>query len=121
MIEKLPQSGGSVLGVKIMGKVTLEAEKELIGKVEEVVQEHGKISLLAQLDEGAGWGIKAGLEDLKWMVMNIKKIDKIAIVSDSNTWKWLVNLDSPFAKLIGVGEKHFAVVDIDAAWKWLKE
>ncbi len=121
MIEKLPESEGSVLGARVSGKVTLEMEKEWIGKVEEVLKEHGELSLLAVLDEKANWGFQAGIEDLKWLVMNMKKINKVAVVSDSKTWKWLVSLDSPFAKLVGIGEKHFELAEIDAAWKWIKE
>ncbi len=49
MIEKLPESEGSALGVKITGKVSLEMEKEWISKIEKVIEEHGKVSVLADV------------------------------------------------------------------------
>ena len=121
MIEKLPESEGSVLGVKIIGKVSLEMEKEWISKVEKVIEEHGKVRILVFLDEHARWGLKAGIEDLKWLLTHMKEIKKIAIVADSNFWKWYVALDSPFGKIVGIEEKYFKPTEIATAWKWLKE
>ena len=105
MIEKLPESEGSALGVKITGKVSLEMEKEWISKIEKVIEEHGKVSVLVFIDEHASWGLKAGIEDFKWLSTHMKKIKKIAFVADSHFWKWYVALDSPFSKVVGIEEK----------------
>ena len=121
MITQLPESEGHVLGVRISGKVSLEMEREWIGKLEKVIEEHGKSNILIFLDKHAAWGLKAGIEDLKWILANMKKIGKIAIVADSHCWKWYVALDSPFGKVVGIGEKYFDPAEIDATWKWLKE
>ena len=64
MIEKLLESEGSALGVKITGKVSLEMEKAWISDIEKVIEEHGKIRVLVFLDKHASWGLKAGIEDL---------------------------------------------------------
>lgn len=121
MIRELPESEGSVIGFEITSKVSFEEEKEWIEKIEKAVEEHGKVSVLAVLGEGASWGVKAGIEDLKWVLKNMKKLNKIAIVSESNVWKWLIALDSPFASLVGISEKHFEPSEIADAWSWVKE
>jgi len=121
MIIKLPKSEGSVLGMKISGRVTLEMEKEWIKNVEEVIKEHGKIDCLVELDKDASWNLDAGIEDFKWLMTHMKEMDKIAIVSDNKFWKWYVGLDRPFAKMFDIDEKYFKPDDIDSAWKWLKE
>lgn len=120
MIKELPQSEGHALGFEITDKVSLEEEKEWIEKIEKAIEEHGKVSVLVILDEKAGWGVKAGLEDLQWIIKNMKKLDKIAIVSESNVWKWLISVDSQFAKMVGIGEKYFDVSEIADAWQWVK-
>jgi hypothetical protein len=51
----------------------------------------------------------------------MKSLNKIAIVSTSKIWKWLVSIDSLFAPLLGIGEKHFDVPEIEDAWKWTRE
>lgn len=121
MIRELPESEGAVLGVEVVGKVTLEMEKAWIEKIDAVVREHGKVSALVYLHDDAAWGVKAGIEDLKWLMTHMKNMDKVAVVSDSKVWKWLITIDSKFAKLAGIGEKHFETADMAAAWKWLKE
>lgn len=121
MIKELPESNGPVIGFEITGKVTLEQEKEWIEKVESMVREHGKISVLAVLHEDAGWGLKAGIEDLKWVTTHFKNIHKVAIVSSSSVWKWLVAIDGFFAPLAGIGEKHFHTSELSEAWAWVGE
>ena len=121
MIKELPESEGPVLGIEITSKVTLEEEKEWIEKFDKAIEEHGKVSALIVLSEEASFGVKAGIEDLKWIMKNMKKLNKIAVVSKSNVWKWLVALDSPFASLVGISEKHFEPSEIADAWSWVKE
>jgi len=121
MIKELPESGGSHLGFEITGKVSFEQERELIDRIEEAIGEHGKVSVLVVLTEQARWGVKAGLEDLKWVMTHLKQLNKVAFVSESTVWKWLITMDSPFAKLLGVKEKHFETADIANGWTWLRE
>ena len=121
MIKLLPQSTGSVLGFEISGKVSREEEKEWISKIEKHIEQHGKLRILVHLEESAGWSIDAGVQDIKWVLTHMKNLNKIAIVSPSSVWKWLVSLDGFFAQLVGIGAKHFDVSEIEAAWKWVGE
>lgn len=120
MIKELPQSEASVIGIEINSKVSVEDQKIWAEKFDKAIEDHGKVSMLVVLGEEAGFGVKAGIEDLKWVMKNMKKLDKIAVVSDSNVWKWLVALDSPFAQLIGISEKHFELSELNDAWDWVK-
>jgi len=120
MIKELPESTGSVIGVEITGKVTLEEENGMIAKFDAAVAEHGKVSALVILGEEAGWGLKAGLADMKWLLTHMKNLNKIAIVTDSSVYKWLVKTDAQFAKLVNIGEKHFEMAQLADAWAWVK-
>lgn len=121
MIEKLPESEGAAIGVKISGKVSLEMEKEWIGQLEQVIAEHGEIKILVHLDGHPKWGLKAGLEDFKWLMTHMKVLKKLVIVAESDFWKWYVALDSPFGKVVGIEEKYFKPEEITAAWEWIKK
>ena len=120
MITELAESKGAVLGFKISGKVSSDEEKKWTGELDKVLKIHQKISVLLILDEKAGWGVRAGLEDLKWLVTHMKRLDKVAIVSDSTVWKWLIAVDRQFAQLVNVGEKHFKKSEISDAWDWVR-
>lgn len=121
MINELAQSKGSVLAFEITGKITLEEENKWIKKFEERIAQHQKISVLIILGENASWGTKAGYEDIKWLFKHFKQFNKIAIVSDSKVWKWLITVDSQFAKLLGISEKHFQPTDSKLAWSWVSD
>lgn len=121
MITELPESQGAVLGVKITGKVTAEMEEDLIKKADKVIQDHGTLNVLIFLDEHARWGLKAGIEDIKWATTGIKNMKKVAIVADSHFWKWYAALGRPIGKMVGIEEKYFTPADINDAWNWIKE
>ena len=121
MIIKLPESNEFKLGVEVTGRVSLSEEKEWIKNIEGIIDECGEINLLVVLDEKANWGIKAGVEDLKWITTHMKQINKVAIVSSSTVWKWLVTLDGFFAQYVGIGEKHFQTSELDDAWTWINQ
>jgi hypothetical protein len=120
MITELPNSKDGVLGFEIKGKVTLEQEKEWIEKFEQAIQEHEQLNILLYLGDHAAWGIESGYEDLKWIATHYKNFNKVAVVSASNIWKWFVALDSPFAKIAGIEEKHFKPEELDTAWEFVK-
>ncbi len=121
MIKELRESEDHVLGIKITGKISLEIEREWIARCDKIIKEHGRINLLVFFDEHARWGIKAGIEDLKWALTHMKAIKKVAIVSDNAFWKWYVTLDRPFGKMVGIEEKYFELAEIANAWKWIKD
>lgn len=121
MIRRLPPSEGATLGFEVDGKVSLEEERQWLETIEAAIARHGKLRILVVLHESAKWGVEAGVEDLKWVVTHMRDIDRIAIVSSSKVWKWLVTIDGLFAQLVGIGEKHFETSRIDDAWQWLKQ
>jgi hypothetical protein len=120
MITELAESECNFLGFEISGKVTLEEEKEWVQKFEDCLEHHQKLNVLIVLDEGATWGVDAGIEGIKWVMKHMKSIDKTAFVSSRNVWKWLVSIDSFFAAMVGIQEKHFDHSGLAAAWKWIK-
>ncbi|PVB60181.1 STAS/SEC14 domain-containing protein [Labrenzia sp. 011] len=119
MYTILPRSRGPVLGVEINGKVDIAQERALEAKAEELIREHGRISLLVVLGDHVGASFEAATADLKWMLANMKHLTKIAIVSDSKLLAALVAVDATFAKLASIEEKHFDRKDIETAWQWI--
>ncbi|MFC4995539.1 STAS/SEC14 domain-containing protein [Rubritalea tangerina] len=120
MIIKLPASEGRCLGYEISGKIGPDQERLWIADMEAALEMHAKVCVLLVLDDGAGWGVNAGIDDIKWVFTHMSKLDRIAVVSDEKIWKWLVTVDSHFAKLVGIHEKHFTHAQLEEAWEWLK-
>ncbi len=121
MIKELPQSKGSILAFEIIGKVTLEEEEIWIKKFDEALEKHDKVSVMLILGDNTSWDAKAMYEDIKWLMKHMRRFDKIAIITDSKVWKWLIALDAQFAKLVGIGERHFESHEAKEALVWISE
>jgi len=119
MIKELAQSTEDVFAFEVTGTVSLEEEKAIIEKLDKALEDKEKVSAMVILGTNASWGTWAGIEDIKWLFKNYKKFKKIAIVTESSVWKWLVAIDSQFAKLVGVDEKHFEAHEAKEAWEWV--
>lgn len=120
MYTILPRSRDAVLGVEISGKITLDQEKELIAKAEELIEDHGKISVLVMIGEHAGVSFEAAAADIKWVLANLQHLSRIAIVTDSKLLAVLVAVDATFAKMVGIQEQHFDQTEIETAWHWVE-
>lgn len=119
MITKMSESKGNVLGLKIIGNVTKEDFKILMPEMQALVDKEGSISLLLDMTQFKGEDIDAWGADFNFSRKYRGKINKIAIVGDKTWEKWLTKLVEPFYH--SAEAKFFYPVDIEAAWKWLKE
>ncbi|WCE28908.1 STAS/SEC14 domain-containing protein [Vibrio sp. SCSIO 43137] len=117
----LTSENPSVFAVEINEKVGIEQENQMLERVESILQKQDKIRVLVVLGEEAGWTVEAGLKDLKWVLSNLSRLDKIAVVADKKIITWLVEADAVFAKMIGIGEKAFATSEIEKAWQWIED
>lgn len=120
MIRELPGSEGRFIGVEVGGHVSLGEEEVWIRRLDEAMERYGSISALVVMGEGIHWEAKAALKDLKWLLGHQIEIDRVAVVSNSRRWKVLTDLDSLFAKLVGIREKHFTPDRLDEAWAWVR-
>ena len=121
MIKELSRSKDNNLAFEINGKVSLEDEKLWIARLDDIIDTHEKLNVMIVLGENASWGLEAGLADIKWISQHMDKFNKIAIVAESDVWKWLIQADSFFAKFIGIKELYFNMSNIDAAWAWVQK
>ena len=119
MIIKLRQSNGNNLAYEVTGKVSSEDEKAWIEDLDKMTADYDKFNVMVILGENTSWGIESGLADIKWIVKHMDKFNKIAMVSDSSVWKWLIKVDSFFAQFVGINEKFFEVKDTNKAWEWV--
>lgn len=120
MVKKLSTSEGRYLGYEIFGAVGSDQERLWIADIEATLELHKTVCVLLVLNDKAKWGVEAGVSDIKWVFSHMSKLDRIAVVTDEKIWKWLVTIDSQFAKLVGIGEKHFPLEQLNEAWSWLK-
>ncbi|MFT7371722.1 MAG: hypothetical protein ACI9T9_000401 [Oleiphilaceae bacterium] len=120
MIKKLLESEGAIIGIEVSGIIDSEEENLWIEIFDKLIEDHGRINILVLLNGKINYGSGAVYDDLKWTLKNMQYINKLAIVSESNILAWLFAADSPFAKIVGIGEKHFETSQLQDAWRWVK-
>ncbi|MBU2893364.1 STAS/SEC14 domain-containing protein [Colwellia sp. D2M02] len=119
MITILEQSEGANIGVFVSGKVDAAEENKWIAIFDKLIADHGEINMLIVIDDNISFTLEAAYDDFKWALKNIKHMHNLAIVSNSKTLAWLIAVDSPFGKLVGVNEKHFETSELAQAWHWV--
>jgi hypothetical protein len=117
MIEKLERSSGAVLGFKMSGKLHDEDYRQFVPLVEEAIQAHGKVRLLAQFHDFHGWDLHALWDDIKFSTKHCTDVEQIALVGEKKWEEWMAKVCKPFtmAKV-----KYFEAAQVETAWKWLE-
>jgi len=63
MLEKIRESSGSVVGYRVVGKVTVEDYQKLEPEIKNMVDQYDGVCLLLDLQEFSGEEVKAWLPD----------------------------------------------------------
>jgi hypothetical protein len=118
MVEMLSGLPSHTVGFKLSGKLHDEDYKKFVPLVDAEIAKDGKVRILAQFENFAGWDLKALWDDIKFSTTHCRKIERIALVGDKTWEKWMAKVCKPFtmAKV-----KYFDVGQIDAARAWVAE
>ncbi len=121
MIKELNQSTKNMLVFEITGEVTLAEEKAWIKRFDALLETYDKVNVAVILGKNSAWESRAGWEDIKWLMGHVRRFDKIAIVAEGNVWKWLITVDSFFAKMMEINERYFEPTETKEAIAWIKD
>ncbi len=109
---------GRLLHGVITGKLEAEDYDLLVPEAERLINEHGKIRILAELVDFEGWSVGAMWEECKLAYHHLKDIERMAVVGDKAWEKGLTLFTKPF---VGAKLKYFDVSDRQAAIDWVQE
>ena len=107
----------NVLEVHAAGKLEHNDYEAFVPKVEQMIEEHGRIRILLILDDFHGWEAGALWEDIKFDVKHFNDIERLAIVGDKKWEQGMAVFCKPFttAKV-----KYFDKLEIDQAREWVQ-
>jgi hypothetical protein len=118
MLQIMPESQGYILGVKATGKFTNQDYKEfLIPRLEDLIQEHGKVRVLLYLDgDFQGWELDA-IRSEPFGFQHKDDFQRIAVVGGS----WWLSLEMKLVTPFMAGEvRNFSREDLPGAWTWIR-
>jgi universal stress protein A len=116
MLGFLDRSTDAVLGVKASGKLTHADYQQLIPKLEQIIEAHGRVRVLVELEDCTGWELAAAWDDLKFVFRHGRDVERCAVVGKSRWQKWLARLSRPF-----VNVRYFPREQLEQAWQWVLE
>ena len=114
MIEQIQHNNGKVLGFTMSGKLHDADYQTFVPVVEEAIEQHGKVRMLAHFHEFQGWDMHALWDDIKFSTKHCNDIERIAMVGETKWQEWMAKVCKPFtmAKV-----EYFN--NLDDAWVWL--
>jgi ribosomal 30S subunit maturation factor RimM len=120
MIEIMSETEGKMLAVKATEKLTYEDYEEVfIPKLNQLIEEYGKIRVVMYFDEGfSGWEPEAAWDDAKFGIQHKNDFEKTAVVGGPKWVEWATRISAYFIE----GEvKIYEASDFQAAISWIKE
>ncbi|MBU1167626.1 STAS/SEC14 domain-containing protein [Patescibacteria group bacterium] len=118
MFETMPESAGSIIGVKAKGKLVDRDYKELVPKLEKMIAEMGAINVLMDFEDFDGYSVKATIDDFEFTEKHRSDIKKLALVGNKN---WEADMAKCAKWFMDAETKYFDVTEQEEAWKWLQE
>ncbi|MFK4784533.1 STAS/SEC14 domain-containing protein [Fusobacterium sp. MFO224] len=120
MIEVLSRSNNANLGIRAIGRITLDEELTFLEKLNSILIKSEKVNILVMIEKNITWDTEAELEDLKWIVQNFDKINKVALVSDEEIAEIFFKQMQPLFELANISRNKFGANKINEAWNWLE-
>jgi hypothetical protein len=116
-LELKQEAGGKVLEVHISGKLVKEDYERFVPVVEGLIQQFGKINVLASMHDFHGWTAGALWEDIKFDTKHFRDINRLAIVGETKWEQGMATFCRPFttAKI-----RYFDRKDEAAAKAWVE-
>ena len=118
MFELLPGSEGNVVGIHASGRLTDSDYKTFLPQIEDLIEQHGSIRLLVDMEGFDGWDLHAAWDDFTFGMTHWHHFDKMALLGDA-TWE---RLSAKAADVLMRGDvRFFELSERDAAWDWIRE
>jgi hypothetical protein len=117
-VEFHQELDGKILNIQASGKLTKEDYQQFVPEFEKLIEQHGKIRVLFQMDDFHGWSAAALWEDIKLDFRHFNDVERIAMVGDKAWQEGMSFFCKPFttAKI-----RYFGHHEIDRAREWISE
>ena len=119
MLQFLPVFEGNTIAVRATGQLSHEDYQSFLPKLEEQINQLGKVSVLIELNDFSGWDLDAAKDDFKFSLEHGEDFERIAIVGDKEWEHWMVAMAKPFLPFQEV--RYFNRENLQDAWDWLRE
>jgi hypothetical protein len=117
-IQLNEKNGGKVLVVHVNGKLAKSDYEHFVPEFEQLVRQHGKLSMLFDMTGFHGWEASALWEDTKFAVKHFADIERLAMVGEKKWQQGMAAFCKPFTTAT---IRYFDHAEVAEAQKWLAE
>ncbi|MCB1562924.1 MAG: STAS/SEC14 domain-containing protein [Alphaproteobacteria bacterium] len=109
---------GRILHGVITGKLEKEDYDLFVPEAERLIEQYGKIRVIAELVDFKGWSAGALWEECKLAYHHLKDVERMAMVGDKTWEKGIAIFMKPF---VGAKLRYFDVSERQAALEWIQD
>lgn len=117
-IQLFEREGGKILEVHVSGKLTDADYQQFIPRSEELIRQHGKLSVLFDMSGLQGWDMQAAWDDIKFSAKHFSDLKRVAMVGEKKWQQGMTEFCKPFTK---AQVRYFEHAELPAAHVWLEE
>ena len=118
MIRQMPVQEENIVAFRLSGRLTHADYQEFLPRVEQLIEESGRISVLLELVDFHGWDLAAAWDDFRLGMKHAQDFERIAIVGHGTLQRWMALMAKPFTS---AQVSFFEEEQIGDAWDWLRE
>lgn len=112
------ESDSRIIHASVTGQLQEQDYQLLTVQVEQLLQRHASLRMLAQLTAFEGWSPGAAWEDAKLGYRHFSDFERLAVVGDKRWEEWMVRLSKPFTL---ADTRFFEPTELDKALAWIAE
>jgi hypothetical protein len=107
----------NLLVVKVSGKLTKDDYAVFLPKVDQLVKEQHKISILFDMHDFHGWEVTAAWEDTKFAFHHFRDIERLAVIGEKPWQKAMAVVCKPFTR---AEVRYYTHDQSEHAYQWLQ-
>ncbi len=109
---------GKVFELHLRGTLTADDFHHFVPAFERLLEQHGKISVLLDMQDFHGWDTSGLWQEIKFDVKHFAHIDRLAMIGDRQWERWLAQFCRPFTTAT---VRYFEQKDADLARVWIDQ
>lgn len=117
MIHQVPVQEENIVAFHVSGRLTHADYEAFLPRLEQLIRENGKLSVLLELIDFKGWDLSAAWDDFRFGTAHGDDFERIAIVGHGALQHWMAILAQPFTS---ASIRCFGEDQIGDAWGWLR-
>jgi len=110
--------GTNIAELVVDGKVTRQDFEDIAGRMEKLIEEHGRVRLLEEIRSFGGFELSVLWDDMKFAFGHLKDFERVAVVTDKG---WIKNWSKFGNIFIKADVRVFEPSQIEDARAWLRK